>query len=44
VNAKLAIEQVIGTKDVVRKDKVTALGRRMMRAEGRSERVVACLL
>jgi len=33
-NAKLAVEQMLGTKEVVRKEKVAALGRRMMRAEG----------
>jgi len=33
-NAKLAVEQMIGTKKVVRKEKVAALGRWMMRAEG----------
>jgi len=33
-NARLAVEQMLGTKEVVRKEKVAALGRRMMRAEG----------
>jgi len=33
-NAKLAVEQMIGTKKVVRKEKLAALGRRTMKAEG----------
>jgi len=33
-NARLAVDQMLGTKEVVRKEKVAALERRMMRAEG----------